>query len=130
MRALLSLAAFGLLLLAGCTKSGGEERYIPTEASARQALESALSRWRDGQAKPEKFTQGKVAVEVLDQIWLSGQKLVSFEILSEESPAGGPRVFSVKLKTARGEQTVKYYVVGIDPLWIYSEVEYRKMTGG
>ena len=77
MRALLSLAAFGLLLLAGCTKSGGEERYIPTEASARQALESALSRWRDGQAKPEKFTQGKVAVEVLDQIWLSGQKLVS-----------------------------------------------------
>ena len=122
--------ALGTLLLAGCTKSGGEERYIPSEASARQALESALTRWRDGQAKPEKFALDKVSVEILDQVWSSGQKLTGFEILSEESVAGGPRVFSVKLKSARGDMTVKYYVVGIDPLWIYSEADYRKMTGG
>jgi hypothetical protein len=39
-------------------------------------------------------------------------------------------VFTVKLKTAKGEQTLKYYVFGIDPLQVYSEPDYRKLTGG
>ena len=48
---------------------------------------------------------------------------------SEESGGTGPRVYAVKLKTPKGEQTVKYYVVGIDPLWVYSEPDYKKLTG-
>ena len=70
-----------------------------------------------------------VTVEVLDQNWSSGQKLQSFEIVGDETGAG-PRIFTVKLKTAKGEQTVKYYVVGIDPLWVYSEADYKKQMGG
>jgi hypothetical protein len=116
-------------LLAGCN-SADEKRYTPPDTAARQALETALSQWRDGRAKPERFTLGKVTVEVLDQAWASGQKLQAFEVLSEESPGTGPRVYSVKLKTPKGEQTTKYYVVGIDPLWVYSEADYKKQMGG
>jgi hypothetical protein len=119
----------GVGFLAGCNKSG-EERYTPPAASARQALETALTQWRDGQAKPTQFTSEKVKVEVVDQAWAGGQKLQSFEIVGEEpNTSGGPRVFTVKLKTAKGEQTVKYYVVGIDPLWIYGEADYQKLIG-
>jgi hypothetical protein len=118
----------GLGLLAGCNKPS-EEKFTPSAANARQALEMALTQWRDGQAKPAQFPFDKVKVEVVDQAWTDGQKLQSFEILGEEASTSGPRVFSVKLKTAKGEQTVKYYVVGIDPLWIYGEADYRKLTG-
>jgi hypothetical protein len=122
-------AILALSLLAGC-RGSGEEKYVPAEATARQALETALGQWRDGQAKPARFTQGKVNVEVLDQAWSAGQKIQGFDIVGEETAAGGPRVFAVKLKTAKGEHTVKYYVVGIDPLWVYSEPDYRKQAGG
>lgn len=112
----------------GCNKSA-EEKYTPSAANARQALEMALTQWQSGQEKPAQFAFEKVKVEVVDQAWTTGQKLERFEIVSEEPNSGGPRVFSVKLKTVKGEQTAKYYVVGIDPLWIYGEADYRKLTG-
>jgi hypothetical protein len=128
MRWCLCFAVIGLGLLAGCTTRSVEEKYTPPESTARQALETALGQWRDGQAQPAQFPLGKVKVEVLDQNWLSGQKLQGFEIVGEESGAG-PRIFTVKLKTSKGDQTVKYYVVGIDPLWVYSEADYKKQSG-
>jgi hypothetical protein len=118
----------GVVFLAGCNKSG-EEKYTPPAASAHKALETALTQWRDGQQKPAQFALDKVKVEVVDQNWTDGQKLKSFDIVGEEPNSSGPRVFSVKLITGKGEQTVKYYVVGIDPLWIYGEADYRKLTG-
>ena len=120
------IAAVGVLT--GCTSSTPEAKYTPSEGAARQALETALGQWRDGQAQPARFPHGKVNVEVLDQNWASGQKLQAFEIVNEETGAG-PRIFTVKLKTSKGDQTVKYYVVGIDPLWIYSEADYKKQSG-
>ena len=122
-------AVLGFGLLIGCQKAG-EEKFTPSEANARQALAAALTLWRDGQAKPAQFSHGKVKVEVIDQVWADGQKLQAFDIVGEEVIANGPRVFAVKLKTAKGEQTVKYYVIGIDPLWIYGENDYRKQMGG
>jgi hypothetical protein len=121
---LLSLAA-----LAGCN-SADEKKYTPPDNTARQALETALGHWRDGQPKPEPFTLNKVSVQVLDQAWAAGQKLQQFDIQSEEFVGTGPRVYAVKLKTPKGEQTIKYYVVGIDPLWVYSEADYKKQMGG
>jgi hypothetical protein len=128
MRRYVSILIVGVGFLAGCTKSG-EEKYTPPAATAHKALETALTQWRDGQAKPAQFALDKLKVEVVDQNWTDGQKLQSFEIGGEEPNTSGPRVFSVKLKTEKGEQTVKYYVVGIDPLWIYGEADYRKLTG-
>lgn len=129
MQGLRWMPILGLGLLFGCTKQDAPDKYTPSENTARQALEAALTQWRDGQAKPAQFSQGKTKVEVVDQAWSDGQKLQSFEIQNEESGGAGPRIFTVKLKTSKGEQTVKYYVLGIDPLWIYSEPDYRKLSG-
>lgn len=118
-----------LAVLLGCKKAG-EEKYTPSESNARQALETALTQWRDGQAKPASFPLGKVKVEVADKTWSDGEKLQAFEILGEESAGTGPRVFNVKLKTAKSEKTTKYYVFGIDPLNIYAEADYQKLSGG
>ncbi len=113
----------------GCQKSG-QGKYTPSGNQARQALEAALAQWRDGQAKPEQFPLDKVKVVVADENWSGGQKLKAFEILGDEAGATGPRVFTVKLTTTKGEQTLKYYVVGIDPLLIYAEPDYRKYFAG
>ncbi len=126
---------FGVLLavglVAGCNKQGGEEKYVPAESSAREALTTALTKWKDGEPKPGQFTAGKVKVQVLDKAWADGVKLQSFEIVGEEKPAAepGPRVFSVRLKTPKGEQTAKYYVFGVDPLWVCDEAGYKQMAG-
>lgn len=113
----------------GCHKQGGEERYTPAEGTAREALDAALTRWKGGQPAPAPFPLGKVKVEVLDQNWAGGLKLTGYEIVADEPAASGPRVFTVKLNTSKGERTVKYYVVGIDPLWVYGEADYQKATG-
>jgi hypothetical protein len=121
----------GLGLLAGCDRggSGGEGKFVPAQANAREALEAALTKWKEGQAQPGEIPVGKVKVQVIDQAWAGGLKLQGYEITGEESGATGPRVFNVKLKTAKGEQATKYYVVGIDPLWVYGEADYKKLTG-
>src|SRR5262245_41809970 len=97
-------------LPAGCSKRG-EEQFIPAEATARQALEVALGAWKGGQARPGKLSLGKVGVEVVDPAWQAGQKLLNYQITSEE-PGNGPRWFTVKLSLDKGERTVKYVVLG------------------
>lgn len=129
MRAWACGLVLGLGVLAGCNKGGDEAKYVPPESNARLALETALTKWKDGEPQPGEFPMGKVKVQVVDQAWAGGLKLTGFEIAGDESGAGGPRVFNVKLKTARGEQATKYYVLGIDPLWVYGEADYKKMTG-
>jgi len=120
-----------LFVLAGLAAGCKDEvkNYTPSESNARQALETALTQWRDGQAKPAPFPLGKVTVQVADQNWEAGQKLQGFEIVADDAATSGPRAFTVKLKTPKGEQSTKYYVFGIDPLQIYSEPDYKKLTG-
>src|SRR6516165_7005445 len=86
----------GLLLVvgAGCA-SKSYDKYIPSDDKARQALEAALSAWRDGK-KPGLVEGAPVPVQVVDTKWQGGQKLKDFEILQDE-PGDGPRVFSVRL---------------------------------
>jgi len=130
-RVWLRVLAVGFCLAAGCKDGGGDEtKFIPAESNAREALEAALKKWQDGEPQPATFPFGKVKVQVVDQTWSGGLKLQGFEILGEDPETKGPRVFNVKLKTPKGEQTTKYYVVGIDPLWVYGEPDYRKMIGG
>jgi hypothetical protein len=113
--------------LAGCSKPG-EEQFIPPEATARQALETALNAWKEGQAKPGQLSLGTAKIEVLDTVWKSGQKLSAYKIVAEES-ANGPRWFTVKLTLSTGEKTVKYAVLGKDPIWVYGEADYKKLSG-
>ena len=131
MRGSFLVLVMSCLMAVGCGKEAGIEKYTPSQNDARAAVEKALTAWKEGQAKPSKFTLGSVNIEVVDQVWTEGQKLQEFEIVSEEPVEGtGPRVFSVKLKTNKIANTVKYYVIGKDPLWVYGERDYKKLSGG
>lgn len=121
------LAAAAALTAAGCSKRG-EGHLVPSEATAREALETALNAWQGGQTKPETLRAGKVGVEVLDDAWQSGEKLTAYEITAEEG-GNGPRWFTVKLTLQKGPRTVKYVVLGNDPIWVYTEAEYKKLSG-
>jgi hypothetical protein len=94
-------------------------------------LEAALSAWKGGQAHG-RVANSAPAIEVLDSKWKAGQRLADYQIVKEEPAAGtGPRWFTVRLtlQKAAAPQEVRYAVVGIDPLWVYSEDEYKKLSG-
>jgi hypothetical protein len=122
------LAFCGLVgLLGGCGSDTG--KFVPASGAARSTLEPALAAWQKGDA-PGQVAAGPPVIQVVDSKWKAGQKLAKYEILAEE-PGGGPRWFSVKLTLQQpaGEQVVKYVVLGNDPLWVYREEDYKKMSG-
>lgn len=129
-RSILPALTFGLLAACSGCSDRNYAKYIPSEDKARQALEATLSAWRDG--KPVGSVEGgPVAVQAVDSHWQRGVKIASYEILNEE-PNDGPRVFSVRLTLQRpaGKQiTVRYFVVGKEPLWVYREDDYKAPAG-
>jgi hypothetical protein len=120
---------FGLLALgsAGCA-SRSTARYIPSSATARQSLEAALNAWQQGQP-PGRIEGVSPPVQVADTRWKAGDKLGSYEILQEE-PGDEQKWFSVRLKLQKpaGEQTVRYVVIGRDPVWVFREADYKKLS--
>ncbi|MBX9584204.1 MAG: hypothetical protein K2X87_28225 [Gemmataceae bacterium] len=122
---------FGLALaavLAGCSRGGRVEDFTPPADNARKALDAALAHWQAG--NPPGAVPGTTpAVEVLDGRWGAGQKLKEYEVLREEPAEGTARTFAVRLTTDKGTQEVKYMVLGIDPLWVYRDEEFRKLSG-
>ena len=117
------------IVVAACTSRKAGD-FIPKEAQSRQALTTALTAWKNGE-KWEKISAGESTIEALDNKWRAGQQLADFQIL-EADPAGeGPQWFTVKLvmKKPAGELKVRYVVVGIDPLWVYREEDYKKSSG-
>jgi hypothetical protein len=119
---------FLFLVCAGCSNRSYNQ-YIPSDDKARQALESALNAWQDGK-KPGPVEGASQPIQAVDSRWQAGQQLRSYEILNEEK-SEGPRVFSVRLTLQRpaAQQTVRYLVVGKDPLWVYREDDYKAPAG-
>jgi hypothetical protein len=118
------------LLLAACAGCAdrGYEKYFPSQDRARQALESALRAWRDG-TRPAAVAG--TPIEAVDRYVQKGEKIAGYEILKEEAN-DGPRVFSVQLtlqKPAGKQVTVRYYVLGKDPLWVYREEDFKALSG-
>jgi hypothetical protein len=113
----------------GCGTSQGYDRYVPRAADARAALDAALRAWKDGQAHGT-VRQGTVAVEPIDPQWRDGKKLITYEIVQEERRENIPW-FSVRLNVqgAAEPQTLRYVVMGIDPLWVYREDEFQRLSG-
>jgi hypothetical protein len=127
--ALCALLACGMSVLVGCSREGRKvEDFTPPADTARQALEAALNHWKSGQP-PGKVPNTSPAVEVTDSKWKGGQKLKGFEILGEE-PGTDPRFFKVRLTPPTGPaQEVKYAVVGIDPLLVFREEDFKALSG-
>jgi hypothetical protein len=117
------------ILLAACTARKASD-FIPKEAESREALTTALTAWKKGE-KWQKIPAGESVIEVLDNKWRAGQQLADFQILEADPAGDGPQWFTVKLvmKKPAGELKVRYVVVGIDPLWVYREEDYKKSSG-
>ena len=124
--ALLPLIVAGI----GCSSGKKLEDFTPNEGNARKALEAALTHWVGG-GQPGAIPNTKPVVEVTDSKWKAGQKIQSFEIVGDEPPAGaGPRFFKVRLTPEKGSPVeTKYAVLGIDPLLIYRDEDYQKLSG-
>ncbi len=122
------LTALVLIPLAGC-RSSSTDRYVPESARAREVLTAALDAWKSGQ--PAGRVEHAPPIEVVDSRWKSGEKLSSYEISGEDTTAEGHRRFSVKLtlQQPQGTQDAKFIVLGLDPLWVYREEDYKKLSG-
>lgn len=117
----LSLFAFG------CSGESSVQSFHPKTDVAQEALETALTAWQNGQAKPGLIEDSDPAVQVQDDAWNAGSKLKSFEIV-EALPGDSPRKFAVKLNL-EGEPTpaeITYVVVGKNPLHVMREKEYNR----
>jgi hypothetical protein len=111
----------------GCADGrSGSQRYVPSVPTAQRALEAVLSAWKAGEpVGPIRLTDPALNLGVDDANRRPGQKLVDYEILGEVA-AEGPRSFAVRLSLdgPREELDVRYYLVGIDPLWVMRQEDY------
>jgi hypothetical protein len=112
-------------LLTGCGSS--QARFAPTSGEARSSLEAALTAWRDG--KPFGPIEATPPVQVADTAWQAGKQVESFSIGEEQDDGEATKLFVValKMKKPAGEESVRYYVHGRDPVWVYREEDYKRM---
>jgi len=125
----ISVPAGIFVLLTACSREGSKTQdFTPPSEKARQALEAALNHWQGGHP-PGTVPGTNPPLEVVDSKWKAGQKLTSYEIIGEESGTE-PRFFKVRLTPTQGAAIeVKYAVFGIDPLYVYREEDYQKLSG-
>lgn len=119
-------AALVVVAIAGCGSRTSYERYVPSSSVAREALDEALSAWKRGDPVASlRLKSQDVAIEVSDSQRSAGRRLDDYEIQGEVA-AEGPRSFAVRLvlKEPKHEQSVRYYLVGIDPLWVFQQRDY------
>lgn len=112
--------------LAGCDGTGNA-RHVTEAEVARRSLESALSAWRDG--RPCGPIEGSPAIQVSDARWRDGRRIEAFEIGEEHTDGDGIRQFTVALtfpKSKKAEEA-RFVVYGRDPVWIFSEEDYKRM---
>jgi hypothetical protein len=123
----MAAAAMLVVFVAGC-EGTGTARFTPDAEVARSSLQTALTAWRDG--KPCGPIEAKPPITVADSLWQNGQQIQSFEIGDEQADADGTKQYPVKLtlKKSGKVEEVRYMVHGRDPVWIYSETDYKRMV--
>jgi hypothetical protein len=115
-----------LAVASGCTQRA--ERYTPEPALARKSLTAALEAWRAGH--PADALAGQPSIQLVDTSRKPGQRLQSFDILSEQATGAQGRSFVVRLSLddPAAEARVRYVVVGIDPIWIFHKDDYDRLA--
>jgi hypothetical protein len=111
------------LLALGCRRTPS---YVPSTSDGRQALETALTAWQNGQ-KVGPVENASPPVQAVDSVWGKGQKLAGYEILEEVTREDGRRSFKVRLNLQNPSETqeVRYIVSGRSPLWVFREDDYN-----
>src|SRR5579884_288358 len=112
----------------GCAQRGYDD-YVPSPQLARRALEDALQTWQRGEHVHTLDRGDSVPVQPVDSAWTAGHKLRSFEVVGE-THGDSPRCFAVRLwlDNQNDEQLVRYYVLGIKPLWVFRQDDYDMMA--
>ena len=113
----------------GCSKKGDVKDFIPPDDAARKALTTALDAWKSG--KP--FGQVDATapkIDVGETNWQSGKKLTAYEIVGPTTGDDQNKRFTVKITLdGAAPQEVVYVIVGKDPLWVFNEIDYQKLSG-
>jgi hypothetical protein len=120
----LIVALLASAAVVGCGRRMGDPRVTPL-ATARDALETALKAWQNGQPHG-KIEATSPPIEVVDSVWKRGEKLKGYESISEESDPDGLRWFSVRLRLekAGSSEEVRYVVMGQDSIKVFRKEDY------
>jgi hypothetical protein len=120
------LACLLIFTGSGCSRSNRSvDRYLPSKSAAQHALEVALTAWQQD-APIEKQSP---AIQISDSSRKRDQRLQRFEILGEV-PGDSPRCLAVRLNfdNPPEERVVRYVVIGVDPLWVFSYDDFIMLT--
>ncbi len=124
---LVARVVLALFFISGCSGRNSPSRYEPPKQVARSAIDAALKTWKSG--VPLGPIAGKPEINMFDERWQSGKKLESYEILDEVAGSEHPQ-FKVRLKIIGGAEEVnEFLAVGIDPLLVFRDRDYRKTSG-
>lgn len=103
-------------LIAGCGGGGGAGPIEPDKA--RGALKTVLESWKNGD-KIEQVKAGSPPIVAQDFDWMSGSKLVAYEVEGDgkENDVNLRVPVKLTLKTAQGKEVKKTvtYVIGTNP---------------
>ena len=108
-----TLVCLGGMLLVGCN-GGRFEAPTLDEDLARETLQSALESWQQGESQ-EALQEYSPPVTAADPDWMSGLKLLKYEIVDDGQEVDGRLVSQVKLtlqddRGGQAEKTVSYLV--------------------
>ena len=124
------LSGAALLSVAvGCRPSeqAARERFIPSEADARRALETVLDEWKSG--RPPVTKDAKSEVLFVDAQHQNGAKLEDYSVVGPQ-PWDRGRRFVVEIKLAENDrpQKVRFVVVGIAPLLVFRQDDFDMLN--
>ena len=94
--------------------------FIPSETTAREALDRSLKDWQSGQTGDAiSISDESMSVHATDSVRQSKRALAGYEILG---PVAGdsPRCFAVRLELDGPRESVntRYVVFGLNPYWV------------
>ena len=117
-----------LIALAGLTGPGcgGGSAPLPSHDAARKALTGSLEAWKAG--KPAStLAAEKPSIEAVDFEWKAGKILTDFT-LGDESPGQGTQTLgaTLTLKGEKAPKAVQYMILGLDPVRIYRDEDFRR----
>jgi hypothetical protein len=113
---------------AGCSRGQRNEDFVPSEDTARNALEAHLQSWMRGEST-QVIVDTQPVVMIVDDLRLKGRTLTDYKILGPV-PADAPICFAVQLSLGNPKADVRerYVVVGLDPLWVWRYDDYLMIT--